>query len=170
MTIAIMLFSAVGLASTLRDQRNASVYGLRSWVRYPSIVMRPFQHFSGCNEMSCVANRPDERDVALIRDRTQQGQPVAIVGDLYDWTYLIDAHRPPLMAFLPSGAIFTQWQLDQSWKRIATADYWFVPKGPDGNPKIDNVDLAALALPALKRDFVLDGVGDRLMAWKRKSR
>jgi len=170
MTIAIMLFSAVGLASTLQDQRNASVYGLRSWVRYPSIVMRPFQHFSGCNEMSCVANRPDERDVALIRDRTQQGQPVAIVGDLYDWTYLIDAHRPPLMAFLPSGAIFTQWQLDQSWKRIATADYWFVPKGPDGNPKIDNVDLAALALPALKRDFVLDGVGDRLMAWKRKSR
>jgi hypothetical protein len=75
-----------------------------------------------------------------------------------------------LTAFLPSGAIFTEWQLDQSWKRIATADYWFVPKGGDGKPEIGNPDLAALVLPALEKDFVFDGAGDRLMAWKRKSR
>ena len=53
---------------------------------------------------------------------------------------------------------------------MATAEYWFVPKGADGKPRIGNVDLAPLVLPALEQDFVLDGVGDRLMAWKRKSR
>jgi hypothetical protein len=53
---------------------------------------------------------------------------------------------------------------------MATAEYWFVPKGADGKPRIDNVDLAPLVLPALEQDFVLDGVGDRLMAWKRKGR
>jgi hypothetical protein len=53
---------------------------------------------------------------------------------------------------------------------MATADYWFVLRGPDGKPKIDNPDLAALVIPALQQDFVLDGVGDRLTAWKRKVR
>jgi hypothetical protein len=67
-------------------------------------------------------------------------------------------------------SIFTKRQLDESWKRMATAEYWFVPKGADGKPRIGNVDLAPLVLPALEQDFVLDGVGDRLMAWKRKSR
>jgi hypothetical protein len=170
MAITIMLVLAIALAGASRDRRNPTLYGLQSWARYPSIVMRPFQRPNGCTEMSCIANRPHERDVALIRDRTPQGQPVAIVGDLFDWTYLINAHRPPLMMFLPSVAIFTQRQLDESWKRMATADYWFVPRGPDGKPKIDNPDLAALVIPALQQDFVLDGVGDRLTAWKRKVR
>jgi len=120
--------------------------------------------------MSCVANRPNERDVALIRDRTQPGQPVAIVGDLLDWTYLINAQRPPLMTFLPSAAIFTQRQLDESWKRMGTAEYWFVSKGPNGRSKIENPALAALVLPALEQDFVVDGVGERLVAWRRKGR
>lgn len=168
MAVTIMLVLAIALASASRDRRNPSLYGLRSWAHYPSIVMRPFQHLDGCTEMTCIANRPNEQDVALIRDRTPQGKPAAIVGDLFDWTYLINAHRPPLMTFLPSAVIFTKRQLDESWKRMATADYWFVPKGTDGKPKIDNPDLAALVLPALRRDFVLDGVGDRLMAWKRK--
>ena len=170
MAVAIMLVLAIALASTSRDRRNPTLYGLQSWARYPSIIMRPFQRLDGCTEMSCIANRPHERDVALIRDRTQQGQPVAIVGDLFDWTYLSNAHRPPLMTFGPSAVIFTKRQLDESWKRMATADYWFVPKGPEGKPKIDNPDLAALVLPALEQDFVLDDVGDRLTAWKRKGR
>ena len=168
--ITIMLVLVIALTVASRDQRNPSLYGFQSWARYPSIIMRPFQRLDGCTEMSCVANRPHERDVALIRDRTPQGQPVAIVGDLFDWTYLINARRPPLMAFLPSMVIFTQRQLDESWKRMGDAEYWFVPKGPDDKPKIENSDLAALVLPALEQDFVLDGVGDRLMAWKRKVR
>ena len=95
---------------------------------------------------------------------------MAIVGDLFDWTYLINAHRPPLMTFLPSAAIFTKRQLDESWKRMGAAEYWFVAKGARWQTEIGNPDLAALVLPALEQDFVLDGTGDRLMAWKRKGR
>ena len=76
--------------------------------------MRPFRHLDGCIKMDCVANKHDQRDVALIRARTRPGEQVAIVGDLFDWTYLIDAHRPPMLAFLPSLVVFTQYQLDKS--------------------------------------------------------
>jgi hypothetical protein len=166
---ALIVIFAVTLASAASD-RNSTLYGLRSWTRYPSILIYPFRHPDGCTNMSCILNRPNQQDVALISQRTKPGEQVAIVGDLYDWTYLINAHRPPLMMFLPSVTIFTKRQLDESWKRMATAEYWFVPKGADGKPRIDNVNLAPLVLPALEQDFVLDGVGDRLMAWKRKGR
>ena len=92
---ALMIVLAVALAGTSSDQRNPALYGLRSWATYPSILMRPFRHLDGCIKMDCVANKPDQRDVALIRARTRPGEQVAIVGDLFDWTYLIDAHRPP---------------------------------------------------------------------------
>lgn len=170
LAITLMVVFAVALATTSSDQRNPALYGLQSWVRYPSILVYPFRRPDGCTNMSCVLNRPDARDVALIIQRTKPGEQVAIVGDLFDWTYLISAHRPPMMAFLPSAVVFTKRQLDESWKRIGGAEYWFVPKGPDGKPRIDNPDLAAVVLPALEQDFVLDEVGGRLMAWKRKSR
>jgi hypothetical protein len=166
--VALMIVLAVALAGTSSDQRNPALYGLRSWATYPSLLMRPFRHLDGCIKMDCVANKPDQRDVALIRARTRPGEQVAIVGDLFDWTYLIDAHRPPMLAFLPSLVVFTQHQLDESWKRMASADYWFIPTNPNGTLKIDNADLSALVIPALNRDFVPDGVGDRLTAWKRK--
>ena len=167
---ALIIIFAVALAGTASDRRNPALYGLRSWAHYPSILTHPFHRRDGCTNMSCVANRPDVRDVALISERTKPGEQVAIIGDLFDWTYLISAHRPPMMAFLPSVVTFTQRQLDDSWKRLSTAEYWFVPKGPDGKPKIDNPNLAALVLPVLERDFVVDGVGDLLVAWKRKGR
>ena len=166
----LMVVFAIALAALSSDRRNPELYGLKSWVHYPSILIRPLHRPRGCTNMSCVDNRPDPRDVALIRERTKPGEPVAIVGYMFDWPYLINAHRPPLMAFLPSPAIFTKRQLDESWKRMGAAEYWFVAKGPDGKPNIVNADLAALVLPALEQDFVLDGIGDRLMAWKRKGR
>jgi hypothetical protein len=167
--IAFIVIFFAAVAGTASD-RHSTLLGLRSWARYPSILIYPVRRPDGCTTMSCVLNRPNAQDVALISQRTRPGEPVAIVGGLHDWTYLINAQRPPLMAFLPSATIFTQRQLDESWKRMGAAEYWFVPKGPDGKPQIDNPDLAALALPALQRDFVVDGVGDRLMAWKRKVR
>jgi hypothetical protein len=166
----LMIIFAIAIATTSSDRRNPALYGLQSWARYPSILAHPFRRPDGCTDMNCIPNRPDERDVNLIRQRTKPGERVAIVGNLFDWAYLIDAHRPPLMAFLPSMAIFTQRQLDDSWKRLGAAEYWFVPKGTDGKPKIDNPNLAALVLPVLERDFVVDGVGDLLVAWKRKGR
>jgi hypothetical protein len=169
--VALMIVPAVALATTSSDQRNPTLYGFRSWMKYPSLLssLLPFHSLKGCIHITCIANRPDPRDVALIRDRTRPGEQVAIVGDLFDWTYLVDAHRPPMLAFLPSLVIFTERQLDESWKRMAVADYWFIPRGTNGDPKIGNPDLRVLAMPVLHRDFVLDGVANRLSAWKRKS-
>ena len=167
--ITFMIVFAIALAGTSSDQRNPALYGLRSWAKYPSLLMRPFQRLDGCINMACVANKPDQRDVALIRERTRLGEQVAIVGGLFDWAYLIDAHRPPMLAFLPSVDIFTQHQLDKSWKRMASADYWFIPTNPNGTPNIDNADLSALAIPMLNRDFVPDGVGDRTRCLEAKA-
>ena len=167
--VALMLIPAVALATTSTDQRNPALYAFKSWLTYPSLLLAPFHSLHGCNSMECVANRPDARDVALIRERTRPGEQVAIVGDLYDWTYLINAHRPPMLAFLPSAVIFSQRQLEESWRRMAVADYWFIPIDPKGAPVIDNPDLGALAIPMLKRDFVREGIGERLGVWKRKS-
>jgi hypothetical protein len=71
------------------------------------------------------------------------------------------------MLFLPQFAIFTEHQLKESLDRLNAVNYWFVPIGADGEPAISNKDFRAATLPLLKRDFVLDGVGRRLAAWKR---
>jgi hypothetical protein len=165
---AFMLVPAVALATTSTDQRNAGLYGVKSWLTYPSLLLAPFHSLQGCSNMECVANRPDLRDVALIRERTRPGEQVAIIGDLYDWTYLIDAQRPPMLAFVPSLVIFSQRQIDESWRRMVVADYWFIPIDSNGAPAIGNPDLGALAMPMLQHDFALDGIGDRLGVWKRK--
>lgn len=162
-----MLVPAVALATTSSDRRNPALYGAQSWLNYPALLLAPFQSLPNCVNMECVTDRPDQRDVALIRERTQPGEQVAIIGDLYDWTYLVDAHRPPLMTFLPSSELFTQRQIDQSWKRMMAADYWFVPRDANGEPAITGA-LSSLAMPVLQHDFVIDGIGDRLAAWKRK--
>jgi hypothetical protein len=47
------------------------------------------------------------------------------------------------------------------------ADYWFVPRDANGEPAITGA-LNSLAMPVLQHDFVIDGIGDRLAAWKRK--
>jgi hypothetical protein len=167
-TSILMLVPAVALATTSSDHRNPELYGAQSWLKYPALLLAPFQSSRDCINMECVADRPDPRDVALIRERTRPGEPVAIVGDLYDWAYLIDAHRPPMLAFLPSSRVFTQRQLDQSWKHMMAADYWFVPRDKNGEPAIEG-PLSSLAMPVLQHDFVIDGIGDRLVAWKRKS-
>ena len=163
----VMLAPAVALATTSSDHRNPALYGAQSWLSYPALLLAPFQSSRNCINMECVADRPDPRDVALIRERTQSGEQVAIIGDLYDWTYLVDAHRPPMLTFLPSSELFTQRQIDQSWKRMMAADYWFVPRDSNGEPAITG-PLSSLAMPVLKHDFVIDGTGDRLAAWKRK--
>ena len=162
-----MLTLPVALAATTSDRRNPTDYALKSWLKYPALALAPFHSTTGCTTLECVANLPDPRDVALVRDRTEPGEPVAIVGGLYDWTYLIDAHRPPAMSFLPSFATFTKRQLEASVSRVETVDYCFFVLGPDGKPSISNAELSADIMPIIERDFVFDGAGKNLGAWKR---
>ena len=163
-----ILAPAVALAATSSDSRNPTDYGLQSWLKYPALALAPFRPARGCTNLKCVANLPDLRDVALVRDRTKPGVPVAIVGAPNDWTYLIEAHRPPAMAFLPSAATFTKHQLDASLKQLETAEYCFFVVGPGNVPLIQNASLSAAVLPVVEREFTFDGVGFDLGVWKRR--
>ena len=164
---AAMIILAVVFVFSPSENRNPGRYGLRAWSNYPSLLKWPFARPKGCVQMDCVAGLPAASDVALIASRTQPHEQVAIVLDLHDWAYLLAAHRPPLMFFLPSADIFTRQQLEESLRRINNADYLFVPKGANGEPDIWLADFSAVVTPLLGTTFKKDGEGERLVAWKR---
>ncbi len=162
----IATICALYIATHTHDRRNESEYAFRSWIRYPSLITAVFRHHENvCRSMSCVENRPADSDIALITARTSPGEQVAIIGP-YDWTYLIGAKRPPLMAFLPSNDIFTRDQLQQTLARLDSAPYLFLPKGSNHEPQIDG-PLHDILLPDLHKQFVYDGEGEKLIAYKR---
>src|SRR5580704_2400578 len=160
---AAMIILAVAFVYSPSEDRNPGRYGLRAWSNYPSLLKWPFARPKGCVQMDCVANIPAASDVALVASRTQPHERVAIVFDLYDWAYLLAAHRPPLMFFLPSADIFTREQLEESLRRINNADYLFVPKGANGEPDIWLAEFSAVITPLLGTTFKKDGEGERLV-------
>ena len=165
---AMMLTLALIFLYSPSESRNPGRYGFLAWGGYPSLLRWPFSRPEGCIRMDCVPNLPAASDVAVITSRTQPGEQVAIVGDLYDWTYLLAAHRPPLMFFLPSSMIFTEQQLEESLGRLSNQNYLFVPKGPNAEPfSISPDDLRDAVGPLLGTIFQRGGVGDRLVVWKR---
>jgi hypothetical protein len=165
-TAAMVILAAVFVFSP-SESRNPGRYGLRAWANFPSLLKWPFSRPKGCVRMDCVPNLPAASDVELITSRTRPGEQVAIVSDLYDWAYLLAAHRAPLMFFLPSVDIFTRVQLEESLRRINNVNYLFVPKGSNGQPDIWLADLSAVIVPLLGTKFQKDGEGERLVAWKR---
>ncbi len=161
-----MIALALIFAYSPSEARNPGQYGLRAWLQYPSLLKRPFRRPRGCVSMACVANLPAASDAALISSRTQPGEQVAIVVDYYDWAYLIDAHRPPLMLFLPSALIFSQDQFHRSLERLKRQGHIFTLKNADGMPFPFQTDMTQAVAPLLETMFQKDGEGDRLIAWK----
>lgn len=165
---AIAIIATVRLAAFSNDVSNSADYGLRSWVYYPSLVKSFFWKQEGCAKFDCVPNRPAAKDVALIQQRTQPGEQVAII-DSYDWAYLVSAHRPPLMFFLPSEIIFTKRDLAESLDRLQHTPYLFLPKGINKEPSIGGDPCIKNALmPTFHEKYIFDGEGERLVAWRRK--
>jgi hypothetical protein len=162
-----MIILAVAFVFSPSESRNPGRYGLRAWANFPSLLKWPFSRPKGCVRMDCVPNLPAASDVELIASRTQPHEQVAIVLDLYDWAYLLAAHRAPLMFFLPSADIFTRVQLEESLRRINNVNYLFVPKGSNGQPDIWLADFSNAVGPLLGTRFQKDGEGERLVAWKR---
>jgi hypothetical protein len=154
---------------TPSERRNPGTYGLRAWAEYPSLLRRPFLRPKGCARMECVPDQPAASDIALIDSRMQPAEQTAIVVDSRDWTYLIGAHRPPLLSFLPSVDIFTEQQLQESLRRLQNQNYIFTPKNADGGPNFYNTDFTQPVTALLGTSFEKDGEGDRLIAWKRRA-
>jgi len=162
----LLIGSIVALTTT--DQRNPDLYSVWAWETYPALLTAPLQSQDECRVVDCMANRPDTLDIALIDQRIPAGTPAAIIGDIFDWSFLVGAHRPPLLSFIPSGDIFTEDQLNLSLQRMQTADYWFIAKRPDGTLNITPIVLRDATLSMLEQDFVFDGEGSQLTAWKRR--
>jgi hypothetical protein len=167
--VAMVVLALIFLLSASEGARNPAYYGLQAWARFPSLLKWPFAPPKGCIQMACLPDRPAISDTKLITSRTSPGEQVAIVGSRYDWTYLLAAHRPPLMFFLPSSETFTQTQLDESIHRIDRVDYLFVQKGPNNQPDISPVDLSTAVMPLLGTTYQKDGESDQLIVWKRAS-
>jgi hypothetical protein len=162
-----MITLAVAFIYSPSEDRNPGRYGLRAWANFPSLLKWPFSPPKGCVRMDCIPHLPAASDVELIASRTKPGEQVAIVSDLYDWAYLLAAHRAPLMFFLPSANIFTRVQLEESLRRINKANYLFVPKGSNDQSDISLADFGNAVGPLLGTSFKKDGEGERLVAWKR---
>ncbi len=175
-----VIASAVYLAGFSTDARNSEMsLGLRSWIYYPSLGKFIFSHApfgkfligkteERCHTFDCVPYQPAPKDIKLIQEKTKPGEQVAII-DLYDWAYLVNAHRPPLMLFLPSTTIFTKRQLTESLNRLKSTPYLFLPKGPDKIFNFGHDDLKDNLQTTFEQEYQYDGEGERLIAWKRKS-
>lgn len=164
----LVILSAFYLVAFANDSRNPCTLGLRSWVHYPSLASTLFHKRNKCRNFSCVTDRPSVKDIALIQERTKPGEQVAII-DLYDWTYLVGAHRPPLMLFTPAAITFTKQQLSESLNRVKSTRYLFLHKGTDLKEVVFSKEpLMSDFLLTFKDNYIVDGEGDKLVAWKRK--
>ncbi len=150
------------------DKRNHSVYALRSWLRYPSFIGSLVRPSHNPDNFNSVDHLPSARDVALITARSKEHEQIAMI-DMYDWTYLINAARPPLMFFLPSPVIFTKRHLDETMLRLKKVNYLFLTKGASDEPEIVHPDIKAIMMPTFHREFIKEAEGDKLVVWRRRA-
>lgn len=163
----LLILASSWLVIFANDTRNMTRYGLRSWITYRSFITEPFRPSDeNCKNFNCVPNLPTANDISLIRERSKPGEPVAILDD-YDWTYLLEAQRPPLMSFLPSTVTFTRQQLNQTLNKLKDSSYLFLPKGNKGEPQINQEDFKKILLPNFHQFYIQDGESDHLVAWRR---
>lgn len=111
------------------DPRMDTVYGLRSWRVYPSLVKSVATGIRWSEGDLGIFNLCD-CDIALIKENSLPTERVAIVSNL-DFAYLIAAQRPPKFEFLPSTMTPLTWQLDRS---LVGARIIFVDRSPQRWP------------------------------------
>ena len=159
-----MLLVLLGYLSLLSDTRNPSLYGLKAYAEYPSLLVNIFSKSKPtCTNMSCATPAISPEDITLITSLSGAKERVAIYSPI-DWAYLVEAKRSPHFEFLPSNATFT-------WRQVHAAatdlDLIFLPKTAADNLGIDHPELAEALIHKLKTEFEIAAVGADLVAWKR---
>jgi hypothetical protein len=164
----LLVLSAVWMAAFSSDSRNPALYGIQSWGAYPSLVASLVGSSpKGCFDFECVTGQPEMKDIALIQTRTRPGERVAIIS-ADDWVYLVNAHRPPLIFFLPSTMIFTKRLLAETLTRLTETKYLFLPKDEHHLPVI-NGPLQEKLMPHFHQNYTLEAEGKKLAVWRRKN-
>ncbi len=160
----VVLATALAGLLTAGDARNPSVYGLRAYALYPSLLNASFGvKGRPCPDLDCLGYRV-RADVDLITERTDSTERVALIEGL-DWTYLIEARRAPKFTFVPSQYLFTH---DQVAESVAGIDLVFLPRNSGENFGILNLALREALVSEVREHFVLEAEGDNLAAWRRR--
>lgn len=163
--MAMVTLGILVLLTLTDDARNPSEYAMRSWIKYPSLL-KGVVVASDHPHLQSMADIPAKRDIELIAKFTAAREPVAIIG-LHDWAYLVGAHRPPLMAFLPSVTIFTKTQLTTTSQRLLKTKYLFLLKSKQSNEPLIEGALHDVLMPDFHKHYVLEAEGVHLNVWRR---
>jgi hypothetical protein len=154
------------------DPRYPFRYGISMYKRYPSGVVSFIGRLDSHQTVQPEEPFRDvgiaDSDVALIDERVPAGDR-AYVYSTRDWAYLLRAKRAPGFPFIPSTVTPLKEQ-GERWPPLANAKYLFVDFGKHiwgDMPGENNDELAAFLDRAIEEDFVLDGVGKDLKAYRR---
>ena len=137
-TIATLVF--------VQDRHNPHPYGLRSYVYYPSLLMRPFVTPS-VETWQEDFGRITDTETKFIQDNSKPDERVLVVAML-DWAYLAQAHRAPQAYFMPLMVAFDEHYVDRS---LNGANRLFFDNIVETRAELPRV---RETLERLKRDFV----------------
>jgi hypothetical protein len=151
----------------IHDDRNPSVYAIMSYRTYPSLInvllRQPVTPDCAKPIQQCLPLPVSREDIALISRLTKPSDRVAILN-LYDWVYLIEAHRASKFMFLPSAVMFTERQYNESMRGL---NLIFLPREPKATLGVEHPSLVPVLDALLRKDFKVVAQGQNLLAWKR---
>ncbi|MCK1717897.1 hypothetical protein [Bradyrhizobium sp. 141] len=151
-TIAALLF--------VQDKINPHPYGLRSYVYYPSLLMRPFLSPS-VETWQEDFSRITETETKFIQDNSKPGERVLVIA-MMDWAYLAQAHRAPEAYFMPLMVAFDEHYVDRS---MSTANRLFYDNIVETRAVLPRV---RETLERIKRDYVAIETRGNLTLYERR--
>jgi hypothetical protein len=143
------LLSIVGTLLALlfvQDVGNPTLYGLRSYAHYPSLLNLPFMQ-APVIQWQQDFSRITATETAFIRQKTGPDDRVLVLAFI-DWAYLAQAHRAPKAFFLPLIASFDDNFIERSFEGADILFYDPIVESYDQVPQL------AGTLKVVKRDFV----------------
>jgi len=143
---AAMAVATVAALLFVQDRINPHPYGLRSYVYYPSLLMRPFVTPS-VETWQEDFSRVTDTETKFIQDHSKPDERVLVVA-MMDWAYLAQAHRAPQAYFMPLMVAFDEHYVDRSFNGANQLFYDGIVETRAALPRVRET------LDRIKRDFV----------------
>lgn len=144
----------------VQDVNNPHLYGLRSYVTYPSLLRWPFVSTPQVTWQDDF-DRITETETKFIQEKTGPDERVLVIA-FKDWAYLAQAHRAPLAYFLPFLVSFDTRFLDWS---MSGANRLFYDSVVESRPEYERV---RDVMERINRDFVAVETRGNLTLYERR--
>jgi hypothetical protein len=159
--LSAMTLTILGLVY-VQDQGNPTLYGFRSYVRYPSLInaslgVTPPKQPQWQDDFARVT--PTETN--FIRANTAPGERVLVIA-FVDWAYLAEAHRAPLAYFIPLTVSFDAHFVDRTFAGASKLFYDAATLKYLRQPRTKDI------LDRIKADFVEVETAGNLTLYKRR--